>query len=122
MYSLMRTIPVLLVLMAGAGWEEARTEAASCEGTIMTVKGLISSDRLGRTLPHEHVAVDFESVEGRAYGGDTSAIEDMMIPRLKELAEAGYTALVECTPRFIGREPAMLKRISKKTGLHILTN
>ena len=36
--------------------------------------------------------------------------------------DLGCKTLVECTPNYIGRDPLLLKKISDKTGINILTN
>jgi phosphotriesterase-related protein len=36
--------------------------------------------------------------------------------------ERGARALVECTPAWLGRDPALLRRLSEASGLHIVTN
>jgi phosphotriesterase-related protein len=90
---------------------------------IMTVLGPLAPDQLGRTLMHEHVLVDFigaDKIEPGRYNPDE--VFSKALPRLKELKSAGCSTLVECTPAFLGRDPALLQRLSRASGLHILTN
>lgn len=89
----------------------------------MTVTGPVESGKLGRTLPHEHVMVDFAGVDGvgpERY--DRSAVAERIRPYLEDLAAAGGQTLFECTPAFLGRDPVLLRRLSKATGVRIVTN
>jgi phosphotriesterase-related protein len=45
-----------------------------------------------------------------------------ILPYLEKLKQLGCRSLVECTPNYIGRDVALLKRLSTASGLHILTN
>ncbi|MBD3267299.1 phosphotriesterase [bacterium] len=95
----------------------------SHEGKIMTVMGPIEPSALGKTLPHEHVLVDFigaEQISPDRY--DRDAAFQKILPFLKELKPFGVKAFVECTPAYIGRDAVLCLRLSKATGLHILTN
>lgn len=90
---------------------------------IMTVTGLIDAEKLGTTLPHEHVMVDFigaDKVSRDRYDGDR--VFERVLPHLKEVREKGCQSLVECTPAYLARDPALLKRLSEASGLQILTN
>jgi phosphotriesterase-related protein len=90
---------------------------------VMTVRGPIPPAELGLTLPHEHVVVDFigaEKAAGRRY--DQDAAFELALPHLRALKERGCRTLVECTPNYIGRDAALLLRLSKESGLHIVTN
>ncbi len=72
---------------------------------------------------HEHVLVDFigaDKVQPGRY--DRGQVFDKALPYLKELVAAGCQTLVECTPAFLGRDPDLLLRLSRASGLHILTN
>jgi phosphotriesterase-related protein len=44
------------------------------------------------------------------------------LPHLTKLKAAGCNTLVECTPAYLGRDVALLRRLAKASGLHILTN
>lgn len=92
-------------------------------GKVMTVTGLIDNRRLGNTLVHEHVLVDFI---GAAFINenrwDKLAVANTLLPYLAEAKQQGLQTLVECTPAFLGRDVRLLKILCDKTGLQIITN
>jgi predicted metal-dependent phosphotriesterase family hydrolase len=101
-----------------------RAHAADAfQGKIMTVAGPIAPDDLGLTLPHEHCVVDFLGAEkAPAPRHDSEEAFSTLLPHLQRLKNHGCRTLVECTPNYIGRDVALLKRLSSASGLHILTN
>src|SRR5262249_5621927 len=44
------------------------------------------------------------------------------LPHLKRVRELGCRTFVECTPAYLGRDPALLKRLAEASGLQVLTN
>ena len=101
----------------------AEAENKSRAGVIRTVTGDIAPGEMGVTLPHEHVMCDFigaDKVTSQRY--DPDEVVRVMLPRLKELRKSGVRTFVDCTPAFIGRDPEILSRLSKASGLYILTN
>ncbi len=92
-------------------------------GAIQSVCGPMHPADMGATLTHEHILVDFigaEEVSPDRY--DADEVFEVMLPCLKELKAAGIATLFECTPDYLGRDPALLKRLSLASGLHIVTN
>jgi phosphotriesterase-related protein len=90
---------------------------------VETVAGTVPSDRLGVTLVHEHVLVDFvgaAEVNPARYA--RAAAFRKALPYLKQAHALGCRTLVECTPAYLGRDPLLLKQLSDATGLNILTN
>jgi phosphotriesterase-related protein len=89
----------------------------------MTVTGPVPASDLGTTLSHEHVLVDFvgaAAVSPDRY--DRDEVFEVMLPYLREIADLGVGAFFECTPAYLGRDPALLVRLSEATGLHMVTN
>lgn len=89
---------------------------------VVTVTGEMPSDMLGVVLPHEHALVDFigaNKVSASRY--DPEEVFRTVLPYLKQARKLGCGALVECTPEFLARDPALLKRLSDASGLAILT-
>jgi phosphotriesterase-related protein len=96
---------------------------ADREPQVQTVLGPIPASRLGFTLVHEHVMCDFIGAEktGR-HRWEVDAVVKRMAPVLGALKERGVTGFIDCTPAFIGRDPRLLRRLARETGLHIVTN
>jgi len=97
--------------------------AAAARGTLPTVRGSIDVGRMGATLVHEHVLVDFagaERVSRSRY--DAGEAFRVILPHLQDLHKRGCRTLLECTPAYLGRDPLLLRRLSEASGLHIVTN
>lgn len=92
-------------------------------GSIMTVSGPIPSSEMGLSLIHEHAMVDFI---GADQTGQHRWKEDEVIsvvqPFFGQAKELGVKTLVECTPAYLGRDPQLLKKLSERSGVHIITN
>lgn len=99
---------------------------SACAGkseTIVTVNGGMRASESGITLPHEHVLVDFigaDSITPGRYNADT--VFQRVLPYLVELRAAGCETLFECTPEYLGRDVRLLERLSKASGVNIVTN
>ena len=127
----MRLLAVSLFLSIGAAARgcgsdpgaRAAEESVAAEPIIMTVRGPISRDRLGRTLVHEHVMCDFiGAAKTGSHRYDPGAVVATMEPHLRALKKRGFATFIDATPAYIGRDPAVLRRLSLLTGLHIITN
>lgn len=93
------------------------------QGKIMTVQGPVEPMQLGMILPHEHIMVDFigaDQVSPDRY--EPEVVVSTALPFLKQVQDLGCQTLVECTPSYLGRDPIVFQRLSKETGMHILTN
>ena len=96
---------------------------AGAGGKIVTVKGPVSPDALGFTLPHEHVLVDFIGAEKA--NPDRYNRDDVMravLPYLKQVKDLGCRTIFECTPAYLGRDVRLLERLSSLSGLTLVTN
>lgn len=90
---------------------------------LRTVLGPVPMDQAGIVLPHEHVMVDFVGAEWTGeHRWDKDEVVAVMEPYLNEVAARGVQTFVDCSPKFLGRDPVVLRRLSERTGLHILTN
>ena len=105
----------------GATPSTPRADAAGPQ--VETVGGPVALSELGATLTHEHVLVDFVGAEkvGR-HRYDAEEAFRVALPHLQALKQRGCRTLVECTPAYLGRDVLLLRRLSRATGLHILTN
>lgn len=90
---------------------------------VITVTGEIPASKMGITLTHEHILVDFaiiDSVGLDHYNKDS--VVARMLPFLEELKTNKVATFVDCTTEFMGRDPQLLAELSRKTGINILTN
>lgn len=90
---------------------------------VHTVWGPVPAEQFGPALVHEHVMCDFIGAgETGPHRWEVDEVVRTMLPYMKQVKERGIQGFVDCTPAFIGRDPRVLQRLSKETGLHIVTN
>jgi phosphotriesterase-related protein len=90
---------------------------------IQTVRGRIHPSELGVTLIHEHVMCDFVGADQTGpHRWDREAVAARMLPYLQAVAAQGVSGFGDCSPRYIGRDPLLLRRLSELSGMHIVTN
>lgn len=100
-----------------------KVPAKSAEDYIMTVNGHIPSADAGFTLTHEHILVDFIGADKIATSRyNANEVYNKALPVLQEAVKNGCKTLVECTPNYLGRNAGLLQRLSKASGLHIISN
>lgn len=90
---------------------------------VITVTGEIPSSDMGRTLIHEHVLVDWIGADSTGYHRwNRKEVVKRVLPFIQEAADQGVRTMLECTPAYLGRDPLLLKELSKRSGVQILTN
>jgi phosphotriesterase-related protein len=97
--------------------------ATNVTGKIMTATGAVDPEALGFVLTHEHILVDFigaDRVSKNRY--DPDAAFKVILPYLEQAKALGCQTFVECTPSYLGKDAALVKRLAEATGLHMLTN
>ena len=82
-------------------------------GKVMTVEGLISSDAMGITLPHEHLLVEGWDHRDKNYF-NSAYLE------LERFSAAGGKTIVDLSKIGRKRDPEFIRRLSKKAGLQII--
>ncbi|MDO8966197.1 phosphotriesterase [Algoriphagus sp.] len=90
---------------------------------LNTVTGPISVDSLGLTLIHEHMLVDFigaDSINSDRWHRDS--VVSKVLPYLLAVKKHGVKTILDCTPSFLAKDPLLLKELSEKSGIQILTN
>ncbi len=87
---------------------------------VQTVLGPIPASELGFTLPHEHTVCYLWQIPGRWDYWELTPDEDILTAEIDVLRRLGGTCLVDQTPVGIGRDPRWLRRLSERTGLHIV--
>jgi len=100
-----------------------QTEADERNDRIMTVTGPISSSEMGTTLIHEHVLVDWIGADSTGYHRwNRDDVIARVLPFFQEAREQGIQTMMECTPAYLGRDPFLLRELSRQSGMQILTN
>ena len=89
---------------------------------VNTVLGPISPDDMGPTLPHEHLCYGYPGWEGDATIAplDPEGMIAHGVEVLEELKQRGLGTYVDATTNDCGRQPEIMREVSKKTGIHII--
>ena len=87
---------------------------------MQTVLGRIDPANLGFTLPHEHTAITLWQIPGRWDYWELTRDEPVITAELERFRDAGGSALVDVTPRGVGRDAAWLVGLARATGLHLV--
>lgn len=90
---------------------------------IISVTGNVPLSKVGVSLSHEHLLVDFIGAEkySRTRWNEEVAF-NKILPYLKEVKEAGVQTLFDCTPNYLGRDVKLLRRLSIASNVRIVTN
>ncbi|MBN1107225.1 MAG: hypothetical protein JXA55_00580 [Bacteroidales bacterium] len=90
---------------------------------IMTVNGPEYPGKLSTALSHEHVLVDFIGADSTGYfRWNRDSVIEKALPILKKARAMGVKTIFECTPAYLGRDPLLLKELSKLSGIIFITN
>jgi phosphotriesterase-related protein len=85
--------------------------------------GAALAGKAASVLVHEHVLVDFVGADLIRPGRyDRDEVFRIARPKLDEVRRLGCRRLLECTPNFLGRDPALLARLSDAVGIEIWSN
>jgi phosphotriesterase-related protein len=94
--------------------------------TIETVRGPVEAERLGRTLPHEHIFIlgqemvaNFNYRWGRPWWDEELGVADA-VTKLRRVREAGFETLIDPTAVGLGRDIARIKRVNEQVDLNIV--
>ena len=90
---------------------------------VMTLDGKMKASKMGLTLIHEHFLVDFIGADKISVDRwSREKVVKKVLPYLLEAKALGVKTIMDCTPDFLGRDITLLKELSEKSGLHMLTN
>ncbi len=90
---------------------------------IITINGAIRPQKMGMTLIHEHLLVDFIGADKISFDRwNREEVLKAVLPYLLEVKKRGIKTLLDCTPAFLGRDVQLLQMAAQKSGLQILTN
>jgi phosphotriesterase-related protein len=94
--------------------------------TVETVRGPVAADRLGRTLPHDHVFIlghetlaNFNHRWGEPWWDEEAGVADA-VAKLRRLRDGGFETLVDPTAVGLGRDIGRIKRVNKQVDLNIV--
>jgi predicted metal-dependent phosphotriesterase family hydrolase len=82
---------------------------------IQTVTGPVRPDDIGFTLPAEHLYITSSSPDGWQLND-----EDVFAEELKAFTDLGGSCLADLTPPCMGRNPAGLAALSRRSGVFIV--
>lgn len=106
-----------------AGYSVLANTQLHAKNKVMTVSGWMDAKEMGFTLSHEHILVDFigaDKVHPSRYNAEE--VFQTALPKLLTAKEKGCKTLVECTPAYLGRDARLFQRLSKASGLNLITN
>ncbi|HEY0506213.1 MAG TPA: hypothetical protein VGD42_22230 [Lysobacter sp.] len=112
--------PFALALPGCTGSRGATAHA----GRVMTVAGPVAPADLGLTLAHEHLYADlrpYAEQVANPLSPDLDEVVEVVLPYLQAIRALGCRTLVDCTATTLGRDPALIRRLSQASGLHMLT-
>jgi phosphotriesterase-related protein len=88
---------------------------------VNTVTGPIEAGQLGWTMPHEHIVVAWDGTFlDSTLEVDWQKLEDDAAGALTRARESGIDSFIDMTTIEMGRDPALMKRLSEKSGLQII--
>jgi 5-phospho-D-xylono-1,4-lactonase len=92
------------------------------EGLVRTVVGDVAPGELGPAYGHEHLLT---RPAGEQVRGDLDLVlddEQLAAAELQTFVRAGGRALVEASTVELGRNPAGLQRLARRTGVHVVAS
>ena len=95
------------------------SENGETSRTAHTVLGDVDPAALGVTLMHEHVIHRISIHSGQA---DNTCVDvDLVAGELARFGAAGGGTICDVTPMNVGRDPAALQEVSRRSGVHIVS-
>lgn len=89
---------------------------------VMTVTGPADPKSLGTALPHEHLFSMFGADPAEHAQYDTAKVLEEVLPYVQSLKKLGCRAIFDATTAWFGRDVNLLRTISKKAGVRVITN
>lgn len=122
--SFLQTIPAAAATLALVSCGREVQKDVSRDRQVMTVRGPIPASEMGMTLTHEHLLANFQPYDEWAQDPltyDVDEVVEVVLPYLDRLYDLGCRTFVDATAAFLGRDPALIRRLSEESGLHMLT-
>ena len=90
---------------------------------IYSVCGRLELQPGANILAHEHIMVDFIGADKTGpERWDRAAVIARMLPYLQALHDQNINLFFDCTPNYLGRDPVLLRDLSQRSGIQIVTN
>jgi phosphotriesterase-related protein len=90
---------------------------------VMTVNGAEAPGKMGITLEHEHILVDFVGADSTGYfRWNRDSVIKKALPVVIQAKMNGVKTIIECTPSWLGRDPQLLKSLSRISSVNFITN
>jgi phosphotriesterase-related protein len=101
---------------------ETRMTTASSPTPIATASGVTSSEKLGRTLMHEHLVIGYPGWQSHTNAPVASPADELAIcvDRIQELQDLGYSSLLDPCPNDLGRDVELAAKVAQQTGFQII--
>jgi phosphotriesterase-related protein len=96
------------------------SEVTAMAPRVITVTGPMPVDRIGMTLPHEHLSCSPDQLASREHPIPFTPDAETMADELRDARRRGVSCIVDVTPPGLGRDPEWLRTLSSRTGVHIV--
>lgn len=117
-----RTFLAHAALLTAGACARPSIPGRTSDAQVMTVDGPIRPEALGVALPHEHVMSTFGGDPSPRGVYDEAALIEAVVPYLQHVKSLGADTLFDATAAYFGRAPELLQRLSRASGLQIVTN
>lgn len=87
---------------------------------VVTVTGPVPPERIGFTLPHEHLSCRPELVRARAELLDFTSDAEVMTDELHDFRRRGGSCVVDLTSGGLARDPTWLRNLATRSGVYIV--
>lgn len=90
--------------------------------TIQTANGETTTEKLGRTLMHEHLVIGYPGAESHTIrpGPDAQERFRICVDKVEQLKALGYSSMVDPCPSDLGRDPELAAKVGQATGFQIV--
>ena len=87
---------------------------------VITVTGPVPPERIGFTLPHEHLSASPETAARREQTFDFTSDPELILDEVRDFRRRGGSCIVDVTSGGLGRDPIWLRDLATRSGLLIV--
>jgi phosphotriesterase-related protein len=90
--------------------------------TIATVTGETTSEKLGKTLMHEHLVIGYPGFESHSTHPGANADERfaVCIDKIQSLQDLGFSSMLDPCPNDLGRDVEFAAKVAQRTDFQII--